>query len=68
MNTGRIMAKTGNAQPNLQFKVTAFMSGDLVVSEIGWLMNLNEFPLDGARCLFPLAKSLLRYIREKTRP
>ena len=31
MNTAEIMSKTGSPSPNLQLKVTAFMSGDLVV-------------------------------------
>jgi hypothetical protein len=31
VDAAAIMAKTGSPTPNLQFKVTAFMSGDLVV-------------------------------------
>ena len=32
MSVGRMMAASGAVKPNLQFKITAFMSGDLVVS------------------------------------
>ncbi len=37
METGRIMAKSKTATPNLQMKVTAFMSADLVVSTAHFL-------------------------------
>ena len=32
MSVGRMMAESGAVNPNLQFKITAFMSGDLVAS------------------------------------
>ena len=39
MSVGRMMASSGAVQPNLQFKITAFMSGDLVVGQSFYLLE-----------------------------